>query len=219
MGDLILTTFDWVPEPPRGYVRDLRVRWALEEAGLPYRVASTPFENRPADHFAHQPFGQAPWLTDGDLSIFESGAILLHLGELSDALLPAERRARSDAKEWLFAALNSVEMASLPWSLLQFSNESETSSAWQLFDGFLKTHRLKHLEPIVAERDWLAGSFSIADIVMSDALRLVNRFDGLADFPACRAYVARAEARPAFVKAHADQLAHFAAADKVRANA
>ena len=106
MSDLILTTFDWVPETPRGYVRDLRVRWALEEAGLPYRVESTPFRDRKAEHFAHQPFGQVPWLTDGDLSIFESGAILLHLGELSDALMPADPRGRSEVMEWLFAALD-----------------------------------------------------------------------------------------------------------------
>ncbi len=118
MVDLILTTFDWVPETPRGYVRDIRVRWALEEAGLPYRVKSVPFGARNAEHFSHQPFGQAPWLTDGDISIFESGAILLHLGELSPALMPADPRGRNDAIEWLFAALNSVEMASLPWSLL-----------------------------------------------------------------------------------------------------
>ena len=76
MVDLILTTFDWVPETPRGYVRDIRVRWALEEAGLPYRVKSVPFRTRNAEHFSHQPFGQVPWLTDGDISIFESGAIL-----------------------------------------------------------------------------------------------------------------------------------------------
>jgi glutathione S-transferase len=87
MGDLILTTFDWVPETPRGYVRDIRVRWALEEAGLPYRVESVPFGDRNAEHFSHQPFGQVPWLTDGDISIFESGAILLHLGERSDLLM------------------------------------------------------------------------------------------------------------------------------------
>ena len=139
MGDLILTTFDWVPETPRGYVRDIRVRWALEEAGLPYRVESTPFRDRKAEHFAHQPFGQAPWLTDGDLSIFESGAILLHLGERSDALLPADPRGRSDAKEWLFAALNSVEAASLPWSILVFSGESHDTAAWKILDGFLKS--------------------------------------------------------------------------------
>src|SRR6185295_12121066 len=110
MADLVLYTFDWVPETPRGFVRDLRVRWALEEAALPYRVASAPFRERKAEHFAHQPFGQAPWLTDGDHSIFESGAILLHLGELSDKLMPREPHARSDTKEWMFAALNSMEM-------------------------------------------------------------------------------------------------------------
>src|SRR5215510_250626 len=110
MGDLILTTYDWVPDFPRGYVRDLRVRWALEEAGFPYRVESTPFRARGGEHFAHQPFGQTPWLTDGDASIFESGAILLHLAERSEALMPSDPRGRAETKEWLFAALNSVEM-------------------------------------------------------------------------------------------------------------
>ena len=213
MGELVLTTFDWVPQMPRGFVRDLRVRWALEEAGLPYRVQSTPFRDRPAEHFAHQPFGQAPWLTDGDLSIFESGAILLHLGERSAALLPTDPKGRSDAIEWLFAALNSVEMAALPWALFKFADDTGESSESQMFDKFLKASRLKHMEPVLADREWLARSFSIADILMADVLRLVDRFDGLADFPACREYVARATARPAFVKAHADQMAHFAAAD------
>ena len=212
MSDLVLTTFDWVPESPRGYVRDLRVRWALEEAGLPYRVASTPFRDRPPEHFAHQPFGQAPWLTDGDLSIFESGAILLHLGERSTALLPADPKRRSDAIAWLFAALNSVEMAALPWVLSKFSGDTGEASGWPQFNAFLKA-RLQHMEPVLADREWLAGDFSIADILMADVLRLVDRFDGLAEHPACRAYVARATARPAFAKAHADQMAHFAAAD------
>jgi glutathione S-transferase len=212
MDELILTTFKWVPEMPRGYVRDLRVRWALEEAGLAYRVESVPFGDRNAEHFAHQPFGQVPWLTDGDLSIFESGAILLHLGEASEALLPVDPRGRSDAKEWLFAALNSVEMASLPWSILMFSGQNGDTPAWKLLDGFL-TLRLQRMEPVLASREWLAGRFSVADILMADVLRLVDRFDGLASYPACRDYVARATARPAFVKAHADQMAHFAAAD------
>ena len=213
MTDLILTTYDWVPDMPRGFVRDIRVRWALEEARLPYRVESTPFRDRKAKHFAHQPFGQAPWLTDGDLSIFESGAILLHLGERSDALLPADPRGRSDAKQWLFAALNSVEMASLPWSILIFSGEARDTPVRKLFEEFLNTSRLGHLEPVLAKREWLAGTFSIADVLMADVLRLVDRFDGLAKYPACRDYIARATARPAFVKAYADQMAHFAAAD------
>jgi glutathione S-transferase len=210
---LVLTTFDWVPEMPRGFVRDIRVRWALEEAGLPYRVRSVPFSDRNADHFSHQPFGQVPWLSDGDLSIFETGAILLHLGERSTALLPAAPRGRAETVEWLFAALNSVEMASLPWALMHFSGNNDGSPGWNMMDSFLKKSRLPHLEPVLAEREWLAGPFSIADILMADVLRLVDRFDGLADCPACRAYVARATARPAFIKAHADQMAHFAAAD------
>ena len=218
MADLILTTFEWVPETPRGYVRDLRVRWALEEARLPYRVESVPFGDRKPAHFAHQPFGQVPWLTDGDISIFESGAILLHLGELSSALMPADPQGRSRAVEWVFAALNSVEMASLPWSILKFSGDAGDTPASKALDAFLKA-RLKHLEPVLAEREWLAGSFSVADILMTDVLRLVDRFDGLAGSPACRDYIARATARPAFVKAHADQMAHFAAADSKAAGA
>lgn len=212
MTNLILTTFDWVPEMPRGYVRDLRVRWALEEAGLPYRVESVPFRDRGAEHFSHQPFGQVPWLTDGDVSIFESGAILFHLGERSDVLMPTDPRRRSEVIEWLFAALNSVEMASLPWALFKFTGDAEVTPGRQLLDSFLAT-RLQHLETILAEREWLAGSFSVADILMADVLRLVDRFDGLAEHPACRGYVARATARPSFIKAHADQMTHFAAAD------
>jgi glutathione S-transferase len=213
MNNLILTTYDWVPDLPRGYVRDIRIRWALEEAGLPYRVESTPFRDRQAAHFAHQPFGQVPWLTDGDLVIFESGAILLHLGELSDKLMPADPRSRSEVKEWLFAALASVEAASQPWSFFKFSGNTEVASMWAFFESFLNQHRLPHMETVFAKREWLAGTFSVADILMADVLRLVDRFDGLVEFPACKAYVTRATARPSFAKAHADQMAHFAAAD------
>ncbi|MDH2341298.1 glutathione S-transferase family protein [Bradyrhizobium sp. SSUT18] len=215
MVDLTLTTFDWVPEMPRGFVRDLRVRWALEEAVLPYRVASVPFGDRGAAHLAHQPFGQVPWLTDANISIFESGAILLHLGELSATLMPSDPRGRVETTKWVFAALNSVEMASLPWALFKFTGNDDGSPAVKFFDDFLKL-RLKHMEPVLAGREWLAGPFSVADILMSDVLRLVDHFDGLTEHPACRAYVARATARPAFVKAHADQMAHFAAADAAR---
>lgn len=215
MADLTLTTFDWVPPPPRGFVRDLRVRWALEEAALPYRVASAPFGDRGPAHLAHQPFGQVPWLTDGDLSIFESGAILLHLGGLSTKLMPSDQRGRSETTEWVLAALNSVEMASLPWTMSKFMGHPTDTAAWKFVDDFLKL-RLKHLEPVLAGREWLAGSFSVADILMSDVLRVVDQFDGLTDSPACRTYVARATGRPAFAKAHADQMAHFAAADAKR---
>jgi glutathione S-transferase len=163
-------------------VRDLRVRWPLEEAGLPYRVESVPFATRNAEHFAHQPFGQVPWLTDGDISIFESGAILLHLGEHSDALMPADPRGRSEALEWLFAALNSVEAASLPWSIFMFSGDTAETPGRKSLDEFLKA-RLQHMETVLAGREWLAGTFSVADILMADVLRLVDRFDGLAGHP------------------------------------
>ena len=213
MSELVLYTYDWVPAPPRGFVRDLRVRWALEEAGLAYRVESVPFRSRGPEHWAHQPFGQVPWLVDGDLSIFESGAILLHLGERHDSLMPVEPHRRSEVKQWLFAALASVEAASQPWSFFVFSNFSRDTQEFKTFNDFLQVHRLPHMETVLAGREWLAGSFSVADILMADVLRLIDRFEGLAAYPACRDYVRRATARPAFAKAHADQLAHFAAAD------
>jgi glutathione S-transferase len=197
-------------------VRDLRVRWALEEAGLPYRVESTPFEDRKPQHFAHQPFGQVPWLTDGDITIFESGAILLHLSELSEALMPTDRRGRAEVVEWVFAALNSVEAPSQPWSLFRFMGFPGEAPEAQFVESFLQA-RLERMEAVLAGRAWLAGGgFSAADIAMADVLRPVDRFDGLAGYPACAAYLARATARPAFQKAHADQLAHFAAEDAAR---
>jgi len=208
MTELILTTYDWVPAMPRGFVRDLRVRWALEEAGLAYRVASVPFRDRGAAHLAHQPFGQVPWLTDGDLSVFESGAILLHLGAKSPALMPGDAEGRSLVTQWVFAALNSVEMASLPWALLRFGD----GAVPEAMTRFLSL-RLDRMEALLAGVEWLPGGFSVADILMADVLRLVDRFDGLAGHPACKAYVARATARPAFQTALADQMAHFAAAD------
>jgi glutathione S-transferase len=213
MSELILTTYDWVPAPPRGFVRDLRVRWALEEAGLPYRVQSTPFRDRGPDHFAAQPFGQVPWLTDGDLTIFESGAILLHLGQKSTSLMPADARGRTEVLEWTIAALNSVDLPSQPWALFRFMGFAGGTPEAEFVEGFLKA-RLDRMEQVLAGRKWLAGgAFSVADILMADVLRPVDGFGGLADFPACRDYVARATARPAFAKAYKDQMAHFAAAD------
>jgi glutathione S-transferase len=213
MTDLILTTYDWVPEMPRGMVRDLRVRWALEEAGLPYRVESTPFRDRQPAHFSHQPFGQVPWLTDGDLTIFESGAILLYLGEKSPALMPTDPRGRVEVLEWVIAALNSVDLPAQPWALFRFMGFPGKSPEAEFVDGFMKA-RLDRMEAVLAEREWLAGDgFSVADLLMADVLRQVTRFDGLAKYPACQAYVARITARPAFAKAYADQMAHFAAAD------
>lgn len=213
MSELVLTTYDWVPEMPRGLVRDLRVRWALEEAGLAYRVESTPFRERGPEHFAAQPFGQVPWLTDGDLTIFESGAIVLHLADKSPALMPTDSRGRSEVVSWVIAALNSVDLPSQPWALFRFMGFPGTSPEAEFVDTFMKA-RLDRMQTVLASREWLvAGRFTVADLVMADVLRQADKFNGLDPYPACQAYVASATARPAFVKAFQDQMAHFAAAD------
>lgn len=213
MSEIVLTTYDWVPEMPRGLVRDLRIRWALEEAGLAYRVKSTPFRDRGAHHFAAQPFGQVPWLTDGELTIFESGAILLHLAEKSPALMTTDPRGRAEVVSWLIAALNSVDLPCQPWALFRFMGFPGESPEARFVEDFLKA-RLDRMEAVLTDREWLVGGhFSVADLLMADVLRQVARFDGLKNFPACGAYVGRVTARPAFVKAYEDQMAHFAAAD------
>lgn len=209
MGDLILTTFDRLPEFPRGYVRDIRIRWALEEAGLPYSVATVPFPQRTPEHLRQQPFGQVPWLCDGDLTIFESGAAVLHLAEKSETLMPADPLGRSEVIKWLFAALNSVEAASLPWFIFQASGDVQDTAGRRAIDAFLAS-RLTDMERVLSGRDWLTDRFSAADIVMVDVFRVVNRFGGLGGYPACHAYMTRATERPAFLKAFADQMAHFA---------
>jgi len=214
MSEITVVTYDWVPELPRGHVRDVRLCWALEEAGLPYRIETTPFADRGPEHFAHQPFGQVPWLTDGEISVFESGACLLYLGEKSDKLLPTDKSARLEAIEWLIAGLNSMEMVSVPWSIHHFANDRQ-GPAWERVDGWL-TSRLTNLEKVIGKRDWLAGQFSIADILMADILRLVDRFDGLRNFPATKAYLTRATSRPAFIKVRDEQIARYKAADAAR---
>lgn len=213
MTPLILTTYDWVPEPPRGLIRDLRIRWALEEAGLPYRVDTTPFQDRGPAHLSAQPFGQIPWLTDGDVVIFESGAVLLHLAEKSPVLMPADPRGRAEVLSWVIAALNSVDLPGQPWALFRFMGFPRTSPEAGFVEDFLM-QRLERLEAVLGEREWLVNDrFTVADLIMADVLRQVDRFDGLADYPAVHAFVARATARPAFRKAYQDQMAHFAAAD------
>src|SRR5690242_5406201 len=209
MSELVLTTYDWVPDLPRGLVRDLRVRWALEEAGLSYRVESTPFRDRGPEHFQAQPFGQVPWLTDGDLVVFESGAILLYLAEKSAVLMPTDPRGRAEVMAWVVAALNSVDLPSQPWALFRFMQFPGEGPEAKFVDDFLKA-RLDRMEAVLTRREWLVGGrFSVADLLMADVMRQLERFDGLANHPACRAYVARLTARPAFAKAYQDQMAHF----------
>lgn len=205
---LTIYTYDWVPQGPRGHVRDIRLRWACEEAGLAYVVKSVPFKDRGPDHFAHQPFGQVPFLQDGDLCLFESGACLLHLARKSETLMPRDAKGEAETLEWTVAALNSIEMVSVPWWFIGLSGAGDNP-----LDGWMMS-RLERLQDVLAQRDWLAaGRFTVADIMMSDALRVPKVLAAAARFPALPAYVARACARPAFRKAHDDQMAHFARAD------
>ncbi len=207
---LTIWTFEWVPEGPRGYVRDLRLRWACEEAGLNYRVGSVPFEDRGTEHLAMQPFGQVPYLTEGDVSLFESGACLLHLSGKSETLMPRERALRAETLSWVLAALNSVEMVSVPWWFVGLSSPPENP-----LEGWLRA-RLAVLEDVLTARDWLVDDrFTAADLIMADVLR-PPWIRAIGDYPATEAYINRICARPAFAKAHADQIAHFSRTDETR---
>jgi glutathione S-transferase len=211
MGEnLTIWTLDWVPEGPRGFVRDLRLRWAAEEAGLSYDVGTVAFEDRQTNHLDRQPFGQVPFLTDGGVTIFESGACLLHLACKSDVLMPGSASGEAETLQWVVAALNSIEMVTVPWWFLRLSGDRENGlSGW--LDG-----RLAHMEAVLSEREWLVEDrFTAADLIMADVLRVPD-IRARGDRPATEAYIQRLVARSAFKKAHADQLAHFAAADESR---
>lgn len=211
MSELTIWTLDWVPEGPRGFVRDLRLRWACEEAGLPYTVKTIPFDDRETNHLARQPFGQVPFLSDGELQLFESGACLLHLAQKTDKLMPRDAIGKAHTVQWVCAALNSIEMVSVPWWFLAISgNDDNDLAAWM-------GRRLDQLEDVLSERDWLAeDKFTVADLLMADVLR-VPKVRAFGNRPASEAYVVRLTNRPAFKKAYADQMTHFELADKLRA--
>lgn len=209
---ITIWTLDWVPmtNGPVGFVRDLRLRWACQEAGLSYDVRTIAFEGRETNHLDRQPFGQVPYIDDGDIRIFESGACLLHLAEKSDVLMPHDAQGRADTFQWVIAALNSIEMVAVPWWFLEVTGAKENRLA-----GWLE-NRLAHMERVLGEREWLAaGCFTIADLLMADVLR-VAKLRGFGDRPNAESYVARMTERPAFKKAHAAQMAHFEAADAAR---
>jgi glutathione S-transferase len=211
MTELTIWTLDWVPPGPRGFVRDLRLRWACEEAGLDYAVRTVAFEGRETNHLVHQPFGQVPYLQDGELELFESGAGLLHLARKSDRLMPRDPAGEAATVQWTIAALNSIEMVSVPWWFLKMCGDADNG-----LTGWLG-QRLDHMERVLGEQEWLAaGRFTIADLLMADVLR-VSDVRAFGDRPATEAYVRRVTDRSAFKKAHDDQMAHFAAGDRARA--
>lgn len=207
MSELTIWTYDWVPEGPRGFVRDLRLRWACEEAGLDYAVRTIAFDGRETNHLTRQPFGQVPFLNDGELELFESGAGLLHLARKSDRLMPRDPAGEAQTVQWTIAALNSIEMVTVPWWFLRISGDKDNK-----LTGWARM-RLDQLERVLGEREWLAaGRFTVADLLMADVLR-VPEVRSFGNRPASEAYVRRITDRPAFQKARADQMRHFEAAD------
>jgi glutathione S-transferase len=208
---LTLTTFQSVPPFAIGYVRDLRVRWALEEAGLPYLLRSLAFEEAATPAYRQeQPFSQIPVLQDGGLTLFETGAILLHLGERSPALMPADADERARVTMWMFAALNSVEpYVSNLVNLVVFAADEAWAAGARPQAEAMVLKRLRYLDDWLDGREWLTDSFSVADILMTTVLRLVDNMEMVERFERVKAYRDRCMARPAFQKALADQVAHF----------
>jgi glutathione S-transferase len=208
-----ITAFRWVPDFAAGLVRDLRIRWALEEIGRPYKVRLLDaLHPRPADYFLEQPFGQVPAYRDDEVHLFESGAILIHLGLGDERLLPADANGRGRAIAWLVAALNSVEPAIFELSAIDLFNRGE---AWtrerrpQVIDKIRE--RLRLLAGALGDRDWFEGRFTIGNLMMVSVLRNLRNTGLVAEQRRLAALVARGEARPAFQQALADQLAVFAA--------
>lgn len=207
-----ITAFKWVPEFARGLVRDLRVRWALEEAGLDYRVRLLD-RHRPADYLKEQPFDQVPCFSDGTVRIFESGAIVQYIGEKSEALLPRDAPGKYRAIQWAYAALNSVEPAVQHRVLLDaFHADQEWAKLRRPSADEFARLKLKRVADWLGDKQWLEGDrFTIGDLIMITVLRLADRGGLIEPGSRLEAYVRRGEARPAFGQALADHLAGFAA--------
>ena len=206
-----ITAFRWVPEGAQGLVKDLRVRWALEEAGLDYRVRLIGGE-RPPGYEQDQPFNQVPCFRDEQVQIFESGAILQYIADQSDGLLPNDPQARYRAIQWTYAAVSSVEPFVQFRALLNvvFADQVWAEPAKPTFDHFAQL-RLQQLSDRLGDKRWLEGdSFTIGDLMMVTVLRLANNGGLLSDTPNLSEYVRRGEARPAFQQALSDQLAVYA---------
>jgi glutathione S-transferase len=207
----VVSAFRWVPDFARGQVRDLRVRWALEEAGRPYltHLLEQGEQAQPA-YRALQPFGQVPAYREGGIALFESGAIVLHIGETSEALMPEEPEGRARARVWLLAALNSVE------TVVQQLGEIDAFHAGEAWAQARRPavvervqKRLGELAEALGDKDYLEGDFTVGDLMMASVLRIIDDTDLVAGEPRMKAYLARCEARPAFQRALAAHLADF----------
>ena len=206
-----ITAFESSPDRGRGLARDTRVRWALEEVGQPYEVRLVSFaEMKEPAHRALHPFGQIPTYEEADLALFETGAIVFHIAQRHPGLLPHDPNARARAISWMFAALSTLEppIIDLQNAMFQEGDKPWHEARLPLIEERIRA-RLGDLSDRLGEADWLDGAFSAGDLMVADVLRRLNASGRLDAFANLRAYVARAEARPAFQRAFAAQLAVF----------
>ncbi|MFC3076687.1 glutathione S-transferase family protein [Phenylobacterium terrae] len=211
---ITISAFRWVPDFARGLVRDLRVRWALEEAGLPYQVRLIgPEDQASPEYRACQPFGQVPYFEGGDVRMFESGAIVLHVGERSETLLPRDPAGRARAMCWVLAALNSIETFVTPLAEIDlFYPEEDWARLRRPGAEAAVRGRLAELSACLKAREYLEDRFTAGDLMMTTVLRILRHTDLVESDPVLAAYKARCEARPAFQRALQGQMSVFEAA-------
>jgi len=206
---IVITAFERSPDGGKGLARDTRVRWALEEAGLPYEVRLVSFQAKqePA-HLRRHPFGLIPTYEEGDLTLFESGAIVFHIAEHHAGLFPADADARARAITWMFAALSTVEPPILELVTVKFveGDRPWADERLPLVKDRIRD-RLVQLSARLSDADWLDGAFSAGDLLMVSVLLRLRPSGLLDEFPTLAAYVARGEARPAYERAFAAQWA------------
>jgi glutathione S-transferase len=206
-----ITAFERSPDRGRGLARDMRVRWALEEVGQPYDVRLVSFaEMKEPAHRKLHPFGQIPTYEEGDLTLFESGAIIFHIAQRHAGLLPEDANARARAIAWMFAALNTVEppIVERSMAIIVERDKSWYEARLPMIEDRVRV-RLRELSGRLGHADWLDGAFSAGDLLMVTVLRRLDGSGEVEKFPNLAAYVARGEARPAYQRAFADQLAVF----------
>ncbi|MGO3125616.1 MAG: glutathione S-transferase family protein [Advenella sp.] len=206
-----ITAFAHSPDGGRGLARDMRVRWALEEAGQPYSVRYLSFADlKEPGYYAQHPFGQIPSYEEGDLVLFESGAIVLHIAQQHAQLLPEDPNARARGIAWMFAALNSIEPPIWEWTMATVleSDQSWYEQRQHILQERVRA-RLEQFSRRLGQADWIEDQFSVSDLLVITVLRILKESTLLAEYPNLSAYVARGEARPAFKRAFAAQFAAF----------
>lgn len=210
---ITITGFESSPDRGQGLARDMRVRWALEEVGQPYQVRLLSFaEMKEPAHLARHPFGQIPTYEEGDLTLFETGAIVFHIAQRHPGLLPDDEDARARAITWMFASLSTIEPPILELANARLLERDKPWSAARmpLVEDRVR-ERLKPLSARLGDAEWLDGPFSAGDLMMVSVLLRLRASGLLDEYPDLAAYVARGEARPAYQRAFADQLAVFTA--------